>query len=390
MSTTRLFADDSSLAVSTSDSSAMETVLNSDLELISNWAKQWLVKFNPAKTEVMFFSLRNLARPSLIFDNIPLDFVDEHKHLGVTLSHDGSWHTHISNITSSASKVLGSMRMLKYKLKYKTLDNVYIYYLRPLLEYASTVWDSCRQYEKDTLEKLQYEAARIVNGLTRSVSIHNLLNEIGWVSLEHRRSIQKLILAYKQKNGLLPSYLHDLFPSTVGDSNDYSLRINDNFITLPRRLELYSRSVIPDSIKLWNDLDLSIRNATTLQSFKNKLKNKFKSPRVSSYYTSGECYYTVIQARIRNKCSNLNNDLFYNHLREYPDCSCNNGIEDAEHFFFKCNRYRNERILLFTNTRAYHPLSSHKLLHGIESLSNEENQTLFLKVQTYIKNTRRF
>jgi hypothetical protein len=34
----------------------------------------------------------------------------------------------------------------------------------------------------ETLEKPQNEAARVVTGLTRSVSIQNVLNEIGWLS----------------------------------------------------------------------------------------------------------------------------------------------------------------------------------------------------------------
>ncbi|XP_053404826.1 uncharacterized protein LOC128558706 [Mercenaria mercenaria] len=371
--------------------SCIETVLNSDLEKISSWANQWLVNFNPSKTEVMFFSFRDIAQPSLTFDNTPLNFVDDHKHLGLTISHDCSWHTHIINITSSASKVLSSMRMLKFKVKRSTLNNIYILYLRPLLEYASVVWDSCTQYEKDTIEKLQYEAARIVTGLTRSVSIQNLLTEVGWVSLADRRIMQKLILAYKGNNGLLPDYLIDIFPPTVHNSNNYELRNNTtNFVTLPSRLEIYSKSVIPDSVKLWNNLDSPTHNANTLTSFKSKLKNKFKSPIVPSFYLIGERFYNVVQTRIRNRCSNLNNDLFYNHLRDYPDCSCGHGIEDAEHFFFKCSHYADARRLLFINTRRFHPLSTHKLLHGIDSLTIEENKSLFLEVQTYIKSTHRF
>lgn len=50
-------------------------------------------------------------------------------------------------------------------------------------EYASVVWDGCTQYEKDTLEKIQNEAARIVTGLTRSVTLRNLYNEINWYHL---------------------------------------------------------------------------------------------------------------------------------------------------------------------------------------------------------------
>jgi hypothetical protein len=85
------------------------------------------------------------------------------------------------------------MRMLKFKLKRQSLNQIYVSYLRPILEYASIVWDNCTTYEMETLDKIQYEAARIVTGLTRSVSIERLLNEIGWVSLSDRRIIQKLI-----------------------------------------------------------------------------------------------------------------------------------------------------------------------------------------------------
>ncbi len=209
----------------------MEEILNADLINLDIWAKQWLVNFNPSKTEVIFFSLKNTNRPILYFDNTVLQFVEHHKHLGLTFSEDGSWHQHISTIVSSASKVLGSMRLLKFKLKRQTLNNIYISYLRPLLEYASVVWDNCANYEKDILDKIQYDAGIIVTGLTRSVSIDNLLREIGWVSLADRRKIQKLTIVHKYKNGNLPSYLSELFPPIVNDINPYNLRNNNNFIT---------------------------------------------------------------------------------------------------------------------------------------------------------------
>ena len=111
----------------------------------------------------------NILRPSLIFDHVQLDYVKTHKHLGLTLSDDCTWHAHISNISSSASKVLGTMKLLKFKLKRATLNQIYISYLRPILEYASIVWDNCTMYEKELLEKIQYDGARAVTGLTRSV-----------------------------------------------------------------------------------------------------------------------------------------------------------------------------------------------------------------------------
>ncbi len=148
----------------------------------------------------MLLTLSTCHQPSLTFNQVPLNFVEHHKHLGLTLSNDGKWHEHISNIVRSASKVLCSMKLLKFKLKRSTLNQIYTSYMRPIIEYASIVWDSCTIYEQESLEKLQYEAARVVTGLTRSVSIANLLQEIGWVSLKNRRNIQKLVIVYKQKN----------------------------------------------------------------------------------------------------------------------------------------------------------------------------------------------
>ena len=91
----------------------------------------------------------------------------------------------------------------------------------------------------------------------------------------------------------------------------YNLRNDTNFVTLPRRTEIYSRSVIPSSIDLWNELDADIRDSTTLSSFKNKLKKMFNPPNVPKFYLNGERFSTVHHTRIRNKCSNLNNDLFF-------------------------------------------------------------------------------
>ena len=43
------------------------------------------------------------------------------------------------------------------------------------------------QYEANELEKIQHEAARIVSGATKLVSIDKLLKEVGWDTLSCRR-----------------------------------------------------------------------------------------------------------------------------------------------------------------------------------------------------------
>lgn len=391
VSITRLFADDTSLSFTSPNIFDIEGILNHDLRLITAWAEQWLVDFNPNKTEAILFSNSNVNNPLLYFDNVPITFVQEHKHLGLTFSHDGKWHTHINNILSSASKMLGVMRSLKFKLHRKTLNQLYFSYLRPLVEYASIVWDGCTVYEQQQLERFQYEAARIVTGLTRSVSIENLMSEIGWLSLYDRRQFQKLVTMYKIVNGIAPEYLCNLLPPLVTERTVYNLRNADNISTMNRRTEIFAKSFIPSGSLLWNNLPLQIRSETSINSFKLKLKQSiYISPQIPKYFIHGKRVESVFHCRIRNNCSNLNKDLYDNHLKESPLCNCGTGIENAEHYFFKCELYTNERIILFRATRKFHPLGLHFMLFGSDSLSVEDNIIFFSHVHRYIKNTKRF
>ena len=150
--------------------------------------------------------------------------VESHKHLGLTFTNDLSWHEHLNNIKTKSWHRINVMRKLKFQLSRKSLQIIYFSFIRPLLEYADVVWDNCTQYEANELEKIQHEAARIVNGATKLVSIDKLLREVGRDTLSCRRNKHKQILFYKIINGLCPDYLSSLVAPTVGKNTAYSLR----------------------------------------------------------------------------------------------------------------------------------------------------------------------
>ena len=386
LSLTRLYADDSSLFYSAASIIDIEGIINHDLRILVRWAAQWLINFNPLKTEAILFTLRLLDHlPQLIFDGTPIKFVFEHKHLGLTLSSNGQWHSHIDNIITSASKVLGIMRKLKFNFSRTALNQIFLSYILPVLEYSCIVWDSCTVQDVNALQKVQNEAARIVTGLTRSVSIENLYRECGWVSLEERRRQQKFIFMYKSVNGLVPSYISDLIPPPIHETTNYPLRDQNN-ITVPFcRTEIARKSCIPSSITLWNSLDEELRNSSTLASFKYQLKNLQNKSKVPHYYTVGNRFLSVLHARIRNNCSNLSSDLFMNHLSLSSMCRCSDESEDAEHFFFRCSNYNYDRVTLFQSTRNYHPLNINILLFGDENLTDEDNINIFTAVKLLLK-----
>ena len=67
-----------------------------------HYAKQWLINFNPFKTEAMLFTLKQLEQfPNLIFNNTLIQFVKDHKHLRLMSSNNGQWHKHIENLLTN-------------------------------------------------------------------------------------------------------------------------------------------------------------------------------------------------------------------------------------------------------------------------------------------------
>ena len=116
------------------------------------------------------------------------------------------------------------MRRLKFTLSRAALNQIYLAYVRPILEYSSIVWDGCTTQDLNSLEILQHEAARVVTGLTRSVSLEKLYKECGWAPLSERRQFQKLCFMYKCNYNIVPDYISDLIPPLVGEVSNYPLR----------------------------------------------------------------------------------------------------------------------------------------------------------------------
>ena len=177
---------------------------------------------------------------------------------------------------------------------------------------------------------------------------------------------------YKALNGQVPSYISDIIPLHIRETSNYPLRNRDN-ITVPFcRTELFRNSCIPSSVPLWNNLDEDIRNSSSF-SFKYEIKPHNSTIRgIPHHNLYGDRYLSVMHARIRNECSNLNSDLHQNVLLINPfyNCfynfyNCNLEIENAEHYFFRCLNYLNERTRLFNETRTFHPLNVDILLYGL-------------------------
>ena len=385
----RLFADDTSLFLTVDNPITSAEVLTSDLRQISSWANRWKVDFNPVKTETVTFSRKANppAHPSLQMIDTDIITVQHHKHLGIHLSCDLKWSHHIDYILSKAYYRLNIMRKLKFSLERNSLETIYLSFIRPVLEYSDILFDNCTAQEGRELEKVQHEAARIVTGTTKLVSIDKLMTEVQWESLENRRKKHKLVFLYKILNNLAPSYLTDLNPTTSFANSNYNMRRSDIFQQPRSRTNLYYNSFLPSAIREYNQLDSSTRSANSLSSFKRLLNsNVVRAPK---YFYAGNRRDQILHARLRTNCSSLAHDLFSKNIVDSPLCHCGE-VETTSHYFFHCQRYVNFRQDLENAVTKHTNCTLNTLLFGNKSLTYSENLEIFSAVHHYVYLTKRF
>ena len=270
-SNVKLFADDTMLYVSVENAMATAKILNNDHKMIEQSSKKWLVTFNANKTECVLFSLKpkGINHPPLYLNSEEIKEVESHTHLGLTLSCNGKWDQHISNIVANVNYSLNAMRRLKYFLDKGTLEKIYFAYVRPIMEYSTAVRDNCTIAQSTKLEQLQLDAARITTGAVKGTKHMLLYNETGWQTLSERRENSQLSIMYKMLNNLVPNYLSLLVYTPW--QNHYVLRDNKRIPTIYAKTNIYMNSFLPRTVSNLNALPDHTKLATSPESFKNKI-----------------------------------------------------------------------------------------------------------------------
>ncbi len=110
-STLALFADDSKLYRSL-DLPNASTSLQHDLDSLQTWSLDMKMKFNTTKCKVMHFSRKKLKTDPTSYNlaGQQLEQVTHISDLGIVVSSDLTWFTHIENIVAKANKTLGLIK----------------------------------------------------------------------------------------------------------------------------------------------------------------------------------------------------------------------------------------------------------------------------------------
>ena len=394
-----IFADDTTLLATGTDPAETSAQLNRDLAKISAWADVWKITFNAGKSKDVIFSKKVLNNsPPLLFNNMFIERVNTHKHLGVYLNSELDWSKQIHEVCLKANRKLSVLRSVKL-LHRKTLDLLFKVTVRSVIDYALPIYaNTLKQTELARLEQLQYRAAKLVSGALHFTSREKLNNELGWESIKRRIEFLGLSLFHKIHLQETRPLIKKCMPK-LDFEKKHVTRSKGGYTPFPNLGHKFLNSFFPFYSKLWNNLkhETQVKN---LQDFKLQIKEDLKPEKIR-HYAKGPKASNIFITRLRVGRSDLNLHKFSVGLIDKPDCDCHAKEESTIHYLLDCFLYTVERQTLCDLVEHHVPNFSRLtriakidlLLFGIKLNDpdyNRLNVVLTKAIQTYIVQTKRF
>ena len=388
--------------------------LNHDLDLISHWAHQWNPDPTKQAEEIIFSQKRRSPdHPPIYFNNFEVKKVSDHKHLGLILDSKLSFVKHINEKIASARKGIGVIKHLAPYLPLKSRDQIYKMYVRPHLDYCDIIFhipvisndfDSLLSlnYQMNALESVQYQAALAVSGTWKGTNRYKIYEELGWETLDERRTFRRLVQFYKIMNEKTPDYLKIPIPPLQGHL--FGHRSTNVLKTIFCRTERYRNSFYPDSVVAWNGIGPELRSAKSISVFKKNILNiirPVKKELFGIYNDNGIKWIFQLRVGLSPLKSHKKSHGFMDTQDDLCECLLNS--ESTQHFLLKCPNYFELRRSLFeivneilqdNNIGNIDYLNNGQLLtlllYGDEKLPLEANKAVLSATINFISKTQRF
>jgi len=189
--------------------------------------------------------------------------------IGLNITSDLKWTQHINSICGKANSTIGFLKR-NINISNKTIkEKAYKSLVRPSLEYACSVWDSHLLTDICKLEMVKRRTARyVLNRYHNRSSVSDVIQQLDWPPLEHRRKNARLSMMYKMTHGLVNIQIKNKIVANQRQSRNNNSMSNQ----IPTsRTAVRKESFYPRTIWDWNTLPTRTVSAKSLEAFKTLL-----------------------------------------------------------------------------------------------------------------------
>jgi ribonucleases P/MRP protein subunit RPP40 len=191
------FADDTTLfhRFFSNQSSTATRVMQAAPDGITEWSAQWQMPLNVRKCSVMYVGHDN-PHAQYVICGVVLEQAEQTRDLGVTISSSIKFSEHCCSVAAKARKISGLLlRAFKSRSRNVILP-LYKSVIRPLVEYASPVWNPLLRKDVAEIESVQRHITKKIKEV-RGLSYEERLRALGLPTLEQRRLLFDILQCYK-------------------------------------------------------------------------------------------------------------------------------------------------------------------------------------------------
>ena len=258
--TTIMFADDTNVFSSHDNLDIVINEANSELTILADWFKANKLSLNSDKTKYMIFhpvSNHTILGPNqqISISGFPLNRVTHIKFLGVILDDKLTWKPHIASIHTKVAKAIGILASCRHLLSPSAAHTIYYSMVHSHLTYCCSVWATNYPSHIKSLLSLQQRALKLIN-FTNPPSVLNITKTA---------IVQLAVTMYNIWHNTGPHALSSHFSKTVHP-------MHRNFLLRRKRTTACMRSPDYAGVKIWNNIDNSIKMEPRINRFKGHLK----------------------------------------------------------------------------------------------------------------------
>ena len=209
--------------------------------------------------------MSNCDSKNVKISNTIIDEVRSTKLLGVNVDNTLSRGMQVAQVKKCTSYRLFLLRKNRKYLPLETRIKFYDYYVKPLIEYCSSVWGICSKENQIKIIKIQKKAARLILEARPLTPSKHMFQQLKWLPFNEIVKFKQVSLVYKAVNGNAHQYMQTMF-TNIKDHSNYSLRSSANKKLFVHRTHFKSLSYTV--VIIWDALPENIKSAETFTKFK--------------------------------------------------------------------------------------------------------------------------
>ena len=277
-----LYADDSALIVSHTDSKVISERLSYDLANCQKWLIDNKLSLHVGKTESILFGssrkLKGVEEYSVTCNGQLVKRVTSVKYLGVFLDEKLSGLVHVADVIKKCAGRISFLYRNASLLNFNCRRLLCSSLVNPYLDYCSSSWFSgLTKKMQNRLHTLQRRMVRFVYGMDARGHVGTeKFRDLSWLVFKDRVIYFKLCHVFKIRCGMAPTYLCDRF-HTVSNTHSHNTRGSLSDFHVSKNVAACATGFSYTAISEWNGLPYDLKQCRSFSAFRSKLKQHLAS-----------------------------------------------------------------------------------------------------------------